>query len=338
MVIAKNVWPVDLVNRYLRNQWCVLGFLGMLLLCSLLPACGKPADKEPGVRRLKVVTTLFPLYDFAKQVGGERTDVNLLLPPGVEPHSFEPKPGDVLKLDSADLFICTGRQMEPWAETILKGVSAKRLVVVDASAGVLPGEDKAPYILSRKPREESGDQHVHHDVDPHIWLDLINARKMVDTILAGFVMVDPDQKEYYTRNAEGYKEKLAQLDVRYQSALATCKKRVIIHGGHFAFNYLAKRYQLVYMSAYSGSPDAEPTAKRLIELKKQLKKYDVHYIYYEELITPRVAEIIANETGAGMLKLNGAHNVTREEMARGITFVEIMEQNLNNLKVGLECQ
>lgn len=338
MGIAKSAWPVDLVKRDILSQRYVLGFVGILLLFSLLLACGKPVDRSPGIQKLKVVTTLFPLYDFAKQVGRERSDVSLLLPPGVEPHSFEPKPGDVLKLEDADLFIYTGRQMEPWAETILKGISTKQLVVIDASSGILPGEDKAPHILSREPAGDSGDQHYHPDVDPHIWLDLVNARKMVDTILTGFVLKDPEHKEYYARNAEEYKEKLAHLDARYQGTLATCKKRVIIHGGHFAFNYLAKRYHLVYMSAYSGSPDAEPTARKLIELKKQLKKYDLHYIYYEELITPRVAEIIANETGARTLKLNGAHNVTREEMARGVTFIEIMEQNLNNLKVGLECQ
>lgn len=338
MVIAKSAWPVDLVKRYSPDQWCVLGFVGMVLLFSLLAACGKSVDKASGVQRLKVIATLFPLYDFARQVGRERSDVSLLLPPGVEPHSFEPKPGDVLKLENADLFIYTGRHMEPWAETILKGVNTKRLVVVDASAGILPGEDKPPYILSRRPPGEGGDQRYHPDVDPHIWLDLVNARKMVDTILDGFALRDPDHKEYYTKNAEEYKEKLAQLDAQYQRVLATCKKRVIIHGGHFAFNYLAKRYHLVYMSAYGGSPDAEPTARRLMQLKQQLKKYDVHYIYYEELITPRVAEIIANETGARMLKLNGAHNVTREEMARGITFIEIMEENLKDLKVGLECQ
>jgi zinc transport system substrate-binding protein len=338
MVIVKSAWPVDLVKRYRFGKSNLFGFIGIFLLLSLFGACGKSADKAPGLQKLKAVTTLFPLYDFAKQVGGERSDVTLLLPPGVEPHSFEPKPGDVLKLEGADLFIYTGKQMEPWAETILKSVNAEELVVVDASAGILPGEEKAPYILDRKAPGASRDQHYHPDVDPHVWLDLANARKMVDTILSGFVKKDPAHKEYYTRNAEDYKEKLTQLDARYQRTVATCKRRIIIHGGHFAFNYLAKRYDLTYISAYSGSPDAEPTARRLVELKEQLKKHNVHYIFYEELITPRVAEIMANETGARMLKLNGAHNVTREEMARGITFIEIMEQNLENMKVGLECQ
>jgi zinc transport system substrate-binding protein len=338
MVTAATAWRVDLLKRYPLNKTHLL-IAVMLVLIVGFAGCGKSEDKRGSAeRKLKVVTTLFPLYDFAKQVGGERAEVSLLLPPGVEPHSFEPKPGDLLKLESSDLFIYTGNEMEPWAETILRSISAEQLVVVDASAGILSQEEKSPYILDRKFQGEGGYKHYHVGIDPHVWLDLANARKMIDTILSGFVMKDPAHKDYYAKNAQGYEDKLTQMDTDYQRTLATCKKRVIIHGGHFAFNYLAKRYHLLYMSAYSGSPDAEPTARKLIELKEQLRKYDVHYIYYEELITPRVAEIIAKETGASMLKLNGAHNVTRDEMARGITFLEIMEQNLEHLKVGLECQ
>src|SRR5271157_4536139 len=155
MVIARSAWLVDLVKRHRLDKRYILVFVPLLFLLALLTGCSKSADKGPVERRLKIVTTLFPLYDFARQVGRERSDVSLLLPPGVEPHSFEPKPGDVMKLESADLFIFTGRQMEPWAETILKSVNTRRLVVVDASAGTLPGEDKLPYILGRRPPGDS---------------------------------------------------------------------------------------------------------------------------------------------------------------------------------------
>jgi zinc transport system substrate-binding protein len=319
-------------NRYLFT------FVFVLLSIFLLTGCSQPVDKSSRMQRLKVVTTLFPLYDFARQVGRERSEVILLLPPGVEPHSFEPKPGDVLKVQSADLFIYTGSEMEPWAERFVKSIGTDRLIVVDAGEGII-GEEKTHKILENgTSKGASGEQHYHDNVDPHVWLDFSNAQKLVDAIVDGFVRKDPDHRDYYIGNAQDYKQRLAKLDVEYQRTLVTCKKRIIIHGGHFAFNYLAKRYHLAYVSAYSGSPDAEPTARRLIELKNQVRRYDVHYIFYEELITPRVAEIIANETGARMLKLNGAHNVTREELDRGTTFTEIMEQNLQNLRIGLECQ
>jgi len=336
-VTARTVWRVDFVNACFFNRR-ILFVTGMVLIFCLLTACSKSPEKAPAERRLIVITTLFPLYDFAKQIGGEQADVTLLLPPGVEPHSFEPKPGDLMKLESADLFIYTGGRMEPWAATVLSSLNAERLIVIDASAGLLAGDNKEPYILDKKGAGEKENKRYDRDIDPHVWLDFGNAQKMVRTIVRGFAMKDPAHKEYYTRNAQNYVDELARLDEEYKRVLADCKQHVIIHGGHFAFNYLAKRYHLLYMSAYSGSPDAEPTAAKLIQLKEQIKKYGVHYIFYEELITPRVAEIIANETGVSMLKLNGAHNVTREEMAKGVTFLGIMEQNLNNLKKGLECR
>ena len=161
---------------------------------------------------------------------------------------------------------------------------------------------------------------------------------MVDNILEGLMTKDPANREYYKGNAEAHKAKLREMDEKYRGALSTCKTRMFVHGGHFAFGYLASRYNLRYVSAYHGSPDAEPTPKRLIELKNVLKRFNLHYVFYEELITPRIAEIISRETGAALLKLHGAHNVSREELEKGITFLSIMEDNLNSLRVGLECQ
>jgi zinc transport system substrate-binding protein len=321
--------------RSTRYLFCVVSLAACFAVCQ---ACSRPPDKPLGEQKLKVVTTLFPLYDFARSVGGERADVSLLLPPGVEPHSFEPKPGDVMRIEAAGLFIYTGGNMEPWAATILKGFQADKPVAVDTSAGIRIKKEGDQRTRTNGPGEENSDRHHRHNVDPHIWLDLDYAQKMVDTILNGYVRKDPGNRDFYRQNAERYKAGLAQLDDRFQRELATCTKRVIIHGGHFAFNYLAKRYGITYVSAYGGSPDSEPTARALIELEKQLRKYNVRYVYFEELITPRVAQVIAKETGASLLPLHGAHNVSREELAQGVTFISIMEQNLKNLKVGMECQ
>ena len=319
-----------------RTAWFMVMLLVAVTSLFFFSACQKQDERKTGPTKLKVVATLFPLYDFAREVSGGRADVTLLLPPGVEPHSFEPKPGDVMRLEASDLFIYTGKYMEPWAERMVHALDRSKVLVVDASAGIAI-EGRAH---KRGPAGGKTAGHIHEgpgDADPHIWLDLANAQTMVDTILAGFVTRDPANRETYERNAKRYKARLAELDVRFRSGLEPCKKRVLVHGGHFAFNYLARRYQLQYLAAYSGSPDAEPTARRLIEMKELLARQNVHYIFYEELITPRVAEIIAKETGAQLLKLNGAHNVTKEELIRGTTFLELMEENLRNLKVGLEC-
>jgi zinc transport system substrate-binding protein len=221
--------------------------------------------------------------------------------------------------------------MEPWVQDVLAGIRNPNLVVVDSSAGIhmLEGSDDAHH-----PSESDSGR-----VDPHIWLDFSNAGKMVDTIRDALVKRDPANKDYYVKNAEAYRGRLNELDEKFRRSLSHCKKNLFLHGGHFAFQYLAKRYGLKYRSAYRGfSPDAEPTPGDLAELTKQLREEGLHYVFYEELIRPSIAETLAKETGAGLLMLHGAHNITRQEMERGVSFISIMENNLKNLRIGLQCQ
>ncbi|MDD5593225.1 MAG: zinc ABC transporter substrate-binding protein [Candidatus Margulisbacteria bacterium] len=270
--------------------------------------------------RIKVITTLFPEYDFVRSVGGDKVDVKLLLPPGIEPHAFEPTPQDILDINRADIFIYTNRYMEPWVETLLKGTTGKNLLVVDASRGI------------QFMRGSGG-------VDPHVWLDLGNAQIMVDNVRDALIAKDPGDGPLYSSNADNYKQRLRQMDRQFKAALADCKHKLYIFGGHFAFSYFNRRYGLEYLSPYRGfSPDAEPTAKALIELIGKMRANDIKYVYYEELISPKVAQTIARETGAKLLLLHGAHNLSRSELGSGITFLSIMERDLNNLKVGLECR
>ena len=304
-------------------------------------ACQRQEQKAGKAKQLNVVTTLFPLYDFTKNIAGDKVSVTLLLPPGVEAHSFEPKAGDMLRVNGADLFIFTGKFMEPWADGLLKGVDNKGLLVVDASTGItlMEGEDDHHDHGHGKGEQHGKESNDHHGkIDPHLWLDFANAQKMVSNILEALVVKDPANKDFYTKNSDAFIAKLADLDRRYKETFLTCKKNIFIHGGHFAFNYLAKRYNLVYISAYHGSPDAEPTPKRLITLKKKMQENNIQYVYYEELIAPRVAEVLAKETGATLLKLHGAHNISKEEFEKGVSFLSLMEGNLKNLKAGLECQ
>jgi len=257
-------------------------------------------------------------------------DVTLLLPPGVEAHTFEPRPADMVRIDRADVFVYTGRFMEPWVADLLKGVTNKSLAVVDSSEGI-------SLLEEADHDEEAG--HPHGGMDPHIWLDFSNAAKMVDNICAAMVQKDPQNKDFYTANAAAYRQKLEQLDGQYRRTLEKCKSRTIIHAGHFAFGYMAKRYNLTFLSAYKGfTPDAEPTPKDMADLIDKMKQAGVKYVYFEELISPKVAQTLAQETGAQLLPLNGAHNVSKEALARGDTFISIMERNLDSLKKGLECQ
>ena len=304
-----------------------------------------------------MIATLFPLYDFARTIGQDRVEVSLLLPPGVEAHSFEPKPSDIVKINGADLLIYTGRFMEPWVAGVLQGVTTAKLKVVDSSAGIeLLTEDSEADAHKHEPvheqasrpggtekREGHGKQestrHHHEDagVDPHIWLNLGNAVKMVDAIKEALIHVAPAHKEIFLKNANEYKEKLAALDARFMSELSRCPKREFIHGGHFAFGYLATRYNLRYVAALGFTADSQPSARQLIALARQVEEHGLKHVYYEELMEPRVAETLSRETGATLLLLHGAHNVSKEELERGVSFLSIMEQNLANLKVGLQC-
>lgn len=316
----------------LRN--CNLLYLSTIILILFIiftsPSCEKRPTEVNKEKKLKIITTLFPLYDFAKNIGKKKADVILLLPPGVEPHSFEPKPKDILEINQADIFVYTGKLMEPWVEGVLKGIRDEKPLVIDSSKGIM---------LTENNREKKEYKSEDLKVDPHIWLDFSKAEKIVDNILQGFLKKDPENSELYLKNATDYKIKLKKLDDKFKGSLSSCKKDTIIYGGHFAFGYLTKRYKINYLSAYKGfSPDAEPTPANLIELIKKLKEHGTKYIYYEELVSPKVAEVIAKETDAKLLLLHGAHNITKDDLDHNVDFITLMEQNLKNLIIGLECK
>jgi zinc transport system substrate-binding protein len=282
--------------------------------------------------RIKIVVSLFPIYDFSKNIGKEKVEVFLLLPPGVESHSFEPKPSDIVQLNNSDIFIYTNKYMEPWAENIVKGIENKNLLVIDSSKNIVFAEESEAYGKARGSKEK------HSEIDPHIWLDIDNAKIMVDNILAGVVQKDPANKDFYKKNADEYKSELDLLDKKYKEGLVGCKKNIFINSGHSAFSYIARKYGLKYISVYGLSPDAEPTSKNLIKISKTLKENGLNHIFYEELIMPRMAETIAKETGAKLVFLHGAHNVSKEDFEKGISFLALMEKNLENLKTGLQCR
>jgi zinc transport system substrate-binding protein len=285
----------------------------------------KPKDNDAG--KIKVVTTLFPLYDMAKTIGGDKADVSLLILPGMEPHTFEPKPSDIIKINKADCFVYTGRFMEPWAADITKGITNKNLIVVDASKGT--------HMIPAEFHDKDEPQGA---LDPHIWLDFANARIMVENIAAALEARDPADQAFFKQRVADYNTKLAELDAAFRKTLSSCKSREIVYGGHYAFGYLAKRYGLRYLAAQGVAPDAEPTAKDLVRLVEQIKKNNIHYVFYEELASPKIAETIARETNTKILLLNAAHNLTRDQFERGVTFFDIMNADLKNLKIGLECR
>jgi len=266
--------------------------------------------------KIRAVATIFPIYDFARIVGGDDAVVSMLLPPGAESHSFEPRPSDVLTIAKSDLFFHAGVSMEPWAVEIADGAAATSVYVVDVSKGIALVDD-----------------------DPHYWLDLSYAQVMVDTIANAFAEKDPLRANAFRERSTVLKTELARLDAEAKALFAQCDRKVILYGGHNAFSYFARRYRLIERSPYEGfSPDAEPTPKALMQLSNAVKETHSTVLYYEEMADPKVARIIRDETGVSLVMLHGAHNVSKEERARGVTFVSIIEDDLQKLKAGLSCK
>lgn len=311
----------------------------LIFLALVVVACaGCSREEQKPSSKLQVVTTLFPLYDFARIIAGERAEVTMLLPPGMEPHNFEPKPNDIVRISKAGLFIYTNRYMEPWAETVLKGIDRQRLRVVDAGQGL-------SYVKVSVEDEHDHDAHDGHGaeghaggMDPHVWLDLANAGQMVNNILAGFVSADPANARWYSDNAARLNARLSELDRRYREGLSSCDSRVFLHGGHYTFGYLARRYGLEYHSLSGVSSESEPSAARMAAMVRQIRSSGVRYLFAEELLSPRLTETLANEAGVAVLKLHGAHNLGKDDVQRGVGFIGLMEQNLVNLQKGLACR
>jgi zinc transport system substrate-binding protein len=306
------------------------------VVIAVFGLAGCSREEQKPAAKLQVVTTLFPLYDFARLIAGDRAEVAMLLPPGMEPHSFEPKPSDIVRVGRAGLFIYTNPYMEPWAATILRGIDKRKLQVVDAGQGF-------PYL--RGAPDDDHDGHGGHPrgnrsdaMDPHIWLDFGNAGLIVDNILSGFVVADPPNSDFYRGNAAALKSRLADLDRRYRLGLSSCATRVFLHGGHYTFGYLAHRYGLEYRSLSGISSESEPSASRMAAMVRQIRSSGTAFLFAEELLSPRLTETLANEAGVAILKLHGAHNLGKDDFQRGVGFIALMDQNLVNLQKGLACR
>lgn len=289
--------------------------------------------EEAEVEKIRIVASLFPHYDFAKTIGGDYVDVSLILPPGIESHSFEPTPREIISIMDADLFIYTNDLMEPWAAALIKNVESGQATVIDLSKGI----ELLAFDEDHTHDDEDADGHGDEgEYDPHYWLDLGNAMIMIDSIRDALTGVNPELKGFFEENAEALKMEIAALDKAFFEMMNHVSSKTILSGGHFAFGYFASRYGLDHESPYYGfSPDAEPTPQNIAALIKSVKETGAQAIFFEELIEPRVAKIISEEANVEMLLLHAAHNISKDELASNITYVEIMRGNLERLKKGL---
>ncbi len=274
--------------------------------------------------KLHVVASFYPVAEFARAVGGNLVDVNTVTPAGVEPHDYEPTPQQIAAVYQSNVFLYNGGGVDAWAERIAKDVADHGVSVVEMGKSI-------PVV---SPAQGSEDPNV--AFDPHFWLDPVLAKKEVSTIEQTFVQKDPAHAEVYQKNAADYITKLSALDRAYQTGLASCKIKTIVTS-HAAFAYLGAEYHFQVIPIAGLSPDEEPSAGRLAEISKLAKANDIHFIYFETLVSPKLADTIANEIGAKTLVFNPLEGVTAEDQAAGKNYLTIQTDNLKNLKIGMVC-
>ena len=283
--------------------------------------------------RLTVVASVFPLYDFAREEAGSAADVHILLPPGVDPHSWEPKPSDIVKLSRADVFLYISEKMEPWAGTFAKSIRKNNTIsveILDRLGLVRPDE----HHVSANAANGEHD----HGEDPHFWMDLTLSARAVVMIGQILAKSDPLNAELYRSNADLYAAKLKEMDKQFLEGLKDCASRQMVTGGHAAFGHLTRRYELEQISVYGLSPDAEPSPRHLAEIVKLVKENNIRTIFSEELMNPKMTEVLSRETGTKVLILNPAGNLAPDQWQRGATFLHIMKNNLDTLREGLYCE
>jgi zinc transport system substrate-binding protein len=261
-----------------------------------------------------VVASVFPVYEFARQVADDRAQVVALVPTGVEPHDWEPSPQDMAQVRRARLFVYNGAGLEPWAEKVKAEVNGKTTAVVSATAGI--------SIVGG---------------DPHVWLDPALARKQVETLRAALARLDPAGAEAYGARAKAFAAKLEALDERFAEGLRHCARRDVVVS-HAAFGYLTRRYHLVQVPVMGLTPEAEPSPAALAAIVRLARQRKVEAVFFETLVNRRLAETLAREVGARTLVLNPIEGLTREEAAAGKGYLDLMAANLVNLRDGLGCR
>lgn len=310
-----------------RRAHCLYKFsflMGVVLLCSGVIGA---SQKNQASSKLRVMTSIFPLKEFAQAVCGSRGKVSLLLPPGAQIHTWQPRPSDIFSLSSADVFIYVGAHLEPWAHDILKSVQKKSLRVMEASEGLSLIKKNIPH----KKHESPG-------LDPHIWLDFGKDQILVDRMSRLFSKVDPEGAHVFKKNARIYKQKLQNLHKKYKRSLQECEHRTFLLGGHAAFGYLAEKYNLNQISLYGVNPHSEPTPQQLVKVVKLAEKHNIKVVFFEINVSDKLAKVIAEEIEGRTMVLNPGASLTRSQYKSGVTFIDIMEKNLESLKNGLNCK
>lgn len=282
--------------------------------------------------KLKIISTVFPPYDLARQIAGDDAEISILLPPGSEIHNYEPSAKDMIAIRNCDIFLYIGGENEQWAEKLINSNDTENVTAVKLI-------DYVPTLSEDEDEHDHDHDHEHkheHETDEHIWTSPKNAQLMLSAVYDAICKVDPSGKQTYTKNKDAYAKQLSDLDNAYRSAVDNAKNKTIVLADKFPFRYLAHEYGLEFSSAFAAcSDESEPGVSTMIKLTKTIKENNIPAVYYLEFSSTKIADTLCDETGATKLMLHSCHNVSKQDIENNVSYVDLMKQNLENLKLTL---
>ena len=328
-------------SRVSRVKRVVAGLLSVAFLSGamgVLSGCKKRGFGKDAEGKVKVVASIYPMYDFVKRIGGDLVAVKMLVPAGTEPHSWEPSTRDMQDLEEADLFVYNGAGMEAWADDLLGTIQNKDLIAVEASKDVSLLKTEEVHHDAREDEDHDEDHedhdeeghHHHGEYDPHVWLSPKNAEVELSAIADALIEKDPEHADTYRKNLEEAKKECEALDSAFEAELAPYKGGYIVVA-HEAYGYLCKEYGIKQIGIEGVSADQEPDAARMREIIDMVREYGIKCIFFEELVDPKVAKSIADETGCKTMALSPLDGLTKEDIDSGRDYFSVMKDNLQAL-------
>ena len=321
--------------------------LGVCLLITVLSGCTPNNGNAQSSDKISVISTIFAPYDFIKQIVDDRAQVSMLLPPGTESHSYEPTPQDIIKIQNCDVFVYVGGDSDVWIHEVLESMDTSNMKIITLMDCVEVVEEEIvegmedDHDHSHDENEHHGEEnHEHsekHEYDEHVWTSPQNARRIVQKISDALCGTDPTNAVVYKQNTDTYIAQLDELDAKFQAVVDNAARNTIIFGDRFPFRYFADAYDLAYFAAFPGcATETEASAPTVAFLIDKVRAEGIPVIFHVELSNQEMANTISEETGAKILLFHACHNVTRDEMAQGITYIDLMNQNVENLEEALK--
>lgn len=321
------------------NRCFIFGIVMIFAMLTLVACNDKNVNEsKEDDSKVNVVATIFPEYDFFRQIAGDHINLTMLLKPGAESHSFEPTPKDIKNVENSNLFVYVGGDSDAWVESILDSIDTKDTKIITLMDCVeLVEEETVEGMTPEAEEAEEGDgEEEEVEYDEHVWTSPKNAILIVQKLCDALCEIDPDNKEDYTRNTEDYITKLENLDQQFKEVVENGKRKEIIVGDRFPFRYLVDEYGLTYYAAFPGcSTDTEASAATIAFLTDKVKEDEIPVVFHIELSNAKICDSICEETGAKSEQLNAVHNLTKEDFEAGVTYLDMMEHNVEVLKEAL---